>query len=144
MKTNQVKGWFLRRGETGVPGENLSVQSREPTNTESNPGHIGGGECSHHCAIPAPHTGIVRTRNTTFCHCVTVHSNKPARNEKSCTQLHQEILELSTKNFAFSKFLFVGATILVTTVGTIPVFAPSPITMLIFHGLRNQDPFIDR
>ena len=41
---------FLRRGESGVPGENLSVQSREPTNSthiwrrvrESNPGHIGG------------------------------------------------------------------------------------------------------
>ena len=33
MKANQVKFWFLRRGETGVPGENLSVQSREPTNS---------------------------------------------------------------------------------------------------------------
>ena len=50
MKANQVKGWFLRREETGVPGENLSVQSREPTNSthiwrrvrESNPGHTGG------------------------------------------------------------------------------------------------------
>ena len=50
MKVNQVKCWFLRRGETGVPGENLSVQSREPTNPnhiwrrvwESKPGHIGG------------------------------------------------------------------------------------------------------
>ena len=50
MKVNQVKCRFLRRGETGVPGENLSVQSREPTNSthiwrrvwESNPGHIGG------------------------------------------------------------------------------------------------------
>ena len=48
--TNQVKFWFLRRGETGVPGENLSVQSGEPTNSthiwrriwESNPGHNGG------------------------------------------------------------------------------------------------------
>ena len=29
MKVNQVKSWFLRRGETGVPGENLAVQSRE-------------------------------------------------------------------------------------------------------------------
>ena len=50
INTNQVKFWFLRRGETGVPGESLSVQSREPTNSthirrriwESNPGHIGG------------------------------------------------------------------------------------------------------
>ena len=33
MNANQVKCWFLRRGETGVPGENLSVQRREPTNS---------------------------------------------------------------------------------------------------------------
>ena len=33
MKVNQVNCWFLRRGETGVPGEKLSVQSREPTNS---------------------------------------------------------------------------------------------------------------
>ena len=26
MNANQIKYWFLRRGETGVPGENLSVQ----------------------------------------------------------------------------------------------------------------------
>jgi len=50
IKSSQVKCWFLRRGETGAPGEYLSVQSREPTNSthiwrriwESNPGHIGG------------------------------------------------------------------------------------------------------
>ena len=36
-----------------------------------------------------------------------------------------------------------GATILVKTVGTIRAFSPSPITMLIFHGLQSQDPFID-
>ena len=34
-------------------------------------------------------------------------------------------------------------TILVKTVGTIRAFPPPPITMLIFHGLQNQDPFID-
>ena len=34
INTNQVKCWFLfRRGENGVTGENLSVQSREPTNS---------------------------------------------------------------------------------------------------------------
>ena len=33
INTNQVKCWFLRRAETGAPGENLSVQSREPTNS---------------------------------------------------------------------------------------------------------------
>ena len=36
-----------------------------------------------------------------------------------------------------------GATILVKTVGTIRAFSPSSITMLIFHGLQSQDPFID-
>ena len=32
-------------------------------------------------------------------------------------------------------------TILVETVGTIPALPPSPNTMLVFHGLRNQDSF---
>ena len=36
------------------------------------------------------------------------------------------------------------ATILVKTVGTIPAFPPPSITMLIFHGLRIQVPFIER
>ena len=35
MKVNQVKCWFLRRGETGVPGENLSVQRNN--NNKLNP-----------------------------------------------------------------------------------------------------------
>ena len=34
-------------------------------------------------------------------------------------------------------------TILVKTIWTIPAFPPPPITMLIFHGLRKQDLFID-
>ena len=38
----------------------------------------------------------------------------------------------------------VYSTTLVKTVGTIPVFPHPPIAMLICHGLRNQDPFIDR
>ena len=33
MKANQVKGWFLWREETVVPGGNFLVQSREPTNS---------------------------------------------------------------------------------------------------------------
>ena len=33
INTNQVKCWFLRGGGTGAPGENLSVQSRELTNS---------------------------------------------------------------------------------------------------------------
>ena len=62
MKVNQVKCRFLRRGETGVPGENLSVQSRETQTQPTYDGESGnrtratlvGGKCSHHCAIPAP------------------------------------------------------------------------------------------
>ena len=30
---NQFKFWSLRREEAGVPGENLSVQSRAPANS---------------------------------------------------------------------------------------------------------------
>ena len=33
MKVNQVKCWFLRRGETGIPGENISVQRGESTHS---------------------------------------------------------------------------------------------------------------
>ena len=52
----------LRWGETGVPAENLSVQSREPRNTshiwrriwETNPGHIGGRRVLSPLPIPAP------------------------------------------------------------------------------------------
>ena len=59
INTNQVKCWFLRRGETGVPGENLSVQSREPTSQPTYDAESGnrtratlvGDECSPHCAI---------------------------------------------------------------------------------------------
>ena len=55
--TNQVKCWFLIRGE------NLSWQSREPTNStrilhqvrKSNPGHIGGRQAlsplGQHCYL---------------------------------------------------------------------------------------------
>ena len=58
---NQVKFWFLRRGETGVPGEKLSVQGREQTNLahinfDAGSGYqawatLVGGECSHHCTL---------------------------------------------------------------------------------------------
>ena len=61
INTNQVKWWFLRRGE---PRENLSVQSREPTNLihinyDAGSGNrtratLVGGECSHHCATASP------------------------------------------------------------------------------------------
>ena len=59
-QSSQIIG-FWRRRETGVSGEKLSVQSREPTNSthiwrriwESNPGHIGGRRVRHPCAIPA-------------------------------------------------------------------------------------------
>ena len=61
----------------------------------------------------------------------TIESAKTLSNraEKTIMEIPQEWSGLST--------------ILVKTVGTIPAFLPPPITMLIFHGLRNQDPFID-
>ena len=52
---------FEERAKPEYPEKNLSEQSREPTKNsthtwrrvrESNPGHIGGGEHSHHYAIP--------------------------------------------------------------------------------------------
>ena len=54
---------FEERGKPEFPEKNLSEQSREPTNSahiwrqvrESNPGQsLVEGECSHHCANPAP------------------------------------------------------------------------------------------
>ena len=54
---------FEERGKPEYPEKNLSVQSREPTNSahlwrqvrESNPGHIGGRRVLNNCANPAPH-----------------------------------------------------------------------------------------
>ena len=47
--------------------------------------------------------------------------------------------------FVVERHLMVSEpTILVKTVGTIRAFPSPPITMLTFHGLQNQDPFIDR
>ena len=75
MKVNQVKCQFLRRGETGVPGENLSMQSREPTNStqilrrvwESNPGHTGGPEAS--ALTTAPSIRALVTEAVSVGHC---------------------------------------------------------------------------
>ena len=33
INANEVKCWFYSRGETGVPRENLLMQSGEPTNS---------------------------------------------------------------------------------------------------------------
>ena len=104
MKANQVKCWFLRRGETGVPGENLSVQSREPTNSthiwrlvrESNPGRIGGGECSHHCAIPAPPQS----------HRIGELNNETGKNKKQ--SLHGETLLFAKRTNRFYIFVLVN------------------------------------
>ena len=51
-KSNLIKCRFLRRGENrSTKGENLSEQSREPTNS----GHIGGrrvlSSLRHHCSL---------------------------------------------------------------------------------------------
>ena len=64
MKSNVS---FLREGKTGVPGENLSVQRREPTNSsriwrrvwESNPGHIDGRRVVPPLCHPCEHCGLV-------------------------------------------------------------------------------------
>ena len=54
---------FEERGEPENPEENLSEQGREPTtNSTTYDAEFGnrtwaalvGGECCHHCAIPAP------------------------------------------------------------------------------------------
>ena len=53
---------FCEGRKTGVPGEKPSEQGREPTTNSTNDAEsrnriratLVGGECSHHCAIPAP------------------------------------------------------------------------------------------
>ena len=65
LQLTQLKsnGGFLRRGETGVPGENPQCreenQQTQPTYDARSENRtratLVGGECSHHCAIHAPH-----------------------------------------------------------------------------------------
>ena len=56
MNANQVKCWFLRRGETSQC--RVENQQTQPTyDAESwnrTLATLVGGKCSHHCAIPAP------------------------------------------------------------------------------------------
>jgi len=54
------KCWFLRRGENQSP-QRKPLGARTRTNNKLNPQSrsqtqvtLVGGECSHHCAIPAP------------------------------------------------------------------------------------------
>ena len=68
LKSEQIKSYemlaFEDRGKPEYPGKNHSEQSREPTNsTHIKYGVKSGnrssdtlveGECSHHCASPAP------------------------------------------------------------------------------------------
>ena len=55
MKVNQVKCRFLRRGETGVPVENQQTQpTYDAESGNRTPVTLVRGECSYHCAIPAP------------------------------------------------------------------------------------------
>ena len=60
---NRLYAGFCRGGKTGEPGEKPSKQIREPTQTQPTYGvwsgnrtsaTLVGGECSHHCGIPAP------------------------------------------------------------------------------------------
>ena len=81
IKANQVKCRFLRKGETGVPGENLSVQSREPTNSthisrrveKSNPGHIGGRRLLSPLGHPCP-LNLNKTFSSKFFMLFLVHN----------------------------------------------------------------------
>ena len=65
-KSSQVKYWFLRRGETRAPGENPwcraeNQQTQTTYDTGSGNqtrGTLVGGECSHHCTIPASPVNI--------------------------------------------------------------------------------------
>ena len=59
---NRLYAGFCPGGKTGEPGEKPSKQRREPTQTQPTYGvwsgnrtsaTLVGGECSHHCAIPA-------------------------------------------------------------------------------------------
>ena len=44
-----------RKNLGGVEGRREQTQPTHGTGLESNPGHIAGGERSHHCALPGPH-----------------------------------------------------------------------------------------
>ena len=73
---------FGERGKPEYPEKNLSEQRREPIRNSThiwrrrrdlNLGHIGGGERSHHCAIPCsprdylPTTEAISTFQSSFC-----------------------------------------------------------------------------
>ena len=71
IKSNQMLV-FDERGKPEYPGENLSVQSREPTNSihiwhrvrKSNPGHIGGRQVLSPIGQPCHHANkTMRTNN---------------------------------------------------------------------------------
>jgi len=49
---------FGGEGKTGVPREK-PLGTRTRTNNKLNPHMTPGGECSHHCAIPAPRNLII-------------------------------------------------------------------------------------
>ena len=63
MEENHVKSWFLRRGENrSTRGKasrcRVENQQTQPTHDVESGNRTRatfvGGECSHHCAIPAP------------------------------------------------------------------------------------------
>ena len=65
---------FSERGKPECPRKNLYEQSREPTNSthmgrrvrKSNPGHIGGRQCSDHCAKILSNRRVNLQKNATF------------------------------------------------------------------------------
>ena len=80
--TNQIKSnqllVFDERGKPVYPGENLSEQSREPTNSiqiwrrvrKSNPGHIGGRQVLSPLGQPC-HRGVTAVPTVTLTHSYT-------------------------------------------------------------------------
>ena len=66
---------FEERGKPEYPEKNLSEQRREENQQQTQPTYCVeienrsratsvGGECSHHCAIPAPQMGIIQRLQT--------------------------------------------------------------------------------
>ena len=75
INTNQIKCWFLRRGENRSTRRKTSRSRVENHQTQptydAESGNrtratLVGGECSHHCAIPAPVMGDSPAKNPMF------------------------------------------------------------------------------
>ena len=88
MKVNQVKCWFLRRGEGKLEYPEKTSRCRVE-NQQTQPTYdaesrnrtratLVGGDCSHHCAIPAPQSKEVNKVTFDF-----ILNHKPAKIKKT-------------------------------------------------------------